>query len=170
MANPKKLHEQVAANLQAQRDGNTPPAESEGEKNDLDKKDVQQRIMDPNGTTIKLSYGDIVVYPFTMLYKRRASGFLSQVFADAIGGGARSEDELNMRVASLLMRREDLERELFRLSAVACFKPGVIQNDEDVAKKVLPIVVELQQNSDTTDIFKLFSAVCDLAEFKAPKT
>lgn len=170
MAARKKLHEQIAESLHAEKTGE-PASETQAneQQNDLDKPEVQERIMNPDGTAIKLSYGEIVVYPYAMRNKRRASGFLAQVFADAVGAGARSRDELELRTASLLMRREDLERELFRLAAVACFKPGSFKDDEDQAAKTLPILAELQDRCTSNDVFAVFAVVTELAEFKAPK-
>lgn len=170
MTQRKKLHQQIAENLQAQRDGETAPNTPEAEKNDLDKREVQARIMDPNGTAIKLSYGSIVVYPLSMRNRRRASGFLARITADAVGAGARSEGEALLRVASLLTQREDLEVELFRLSALACFKPGSFKDDNDEKVKTLPIIAEFQEKCNYEDSFALFGAISDLSEFTVPKT
>lgn len=158
---PKKYHEKLADNIRAQQVEDEKPEVKTAEE--LSDSTVQQRIMDPNGTPVDLSYGKIVVYPYTIRNKRRAGGFLAQVFADAVGAGSRSEEEFKLRVASLLTRREDLELELFRLCAVACGKPG---SDE---KKTLPIVAELQEKCTSSDVVQIFSVISELAEFSAPK-
>lgn len=167
----KKAHELIAENLKAIKEGKTLPhpdkaQEAQFIQQELEKTEVQQRIMDPDGTEVKLpSYGSITVYPLVMREKRKAGGFVAQVSADAIGGGARSNEELTLRFASLLMRRDDLESELFRLAAVATQKA----EDQANTAKILAQVADFQQKCTSEDIIALFGAVTDLAEFKAPK-
>lgn len=165
----KKQHERVAEELQRQRDGGSPVDTQPEPKNDLDQPAVQERIMNPEGTPIKLSYGEIIVYPLTVREKRKATGFLAQLSADLLRVGARSADEFKLRVASLLMRREDLETELLRTVAVACFRPGSFIDDADRAQKIIPIENELREKCEAVDIHTLFDVVGDLTKVETPK-
>jgi hypothetical protein len=151
MASREKL-----ARIGAAHRGETPSA-SAGV--DLDDSHEQDKIMDPPGNHVTVSWGTFKLYPFTIVMRRRASSFVNRILANTYGAGARSASELALRISSILTASDEVEHELLRFAAFAMSKPGAI-----IEENIEPIIAEMSAQASEDDIALLFNELVTLTK------
>ena len=158
----KKHYEKVAEHLKSQAEGEEPkPAQD-----DLDSREVQDEIMNPNGTPIDLSFGKFTVFPLTLEYEARAYGLCSAIMADSYGAGARSLMEIGFRISAVILRRSDYKRELLTLAGIASGRPGTM--DEQKAEVIAKDLLGKCKGKDYVDLFHAIFRLSGLKEVPKP--
>lgn len=152
MANKEKLANIARAHGIEQSEPETP------ERN-YDDPVEQTRILHPDAKIVKLSYGDVRLFPLAVAGLRRATAFISAIVADVRGFGASDEVNSGLRITQILMSNAQKEAELFLHVAYASGKPGTV--DPEQAQK---IATEIAEHAAPGDVVLLFTALTNLVQ------
>jgi hypothetical protein len=128
---------------------------------DLDNHATQERIRNPEGCDVQLSYATLHLYPPSIAMRRRVYGFCSRIIADAGSTLAPNQSIYAMRLVAIINERPDVEATLLRYTAYLCAQPGAIEADN-----AIELATEIGENATADDLAILFNHLCEAAEIR----
>lgn len=146
----------------ADKPGDGEPEDKLAGGDDLDDEQVQHRIFHPLPEIVKLSYGEVTLYPFSVRERCNAYGFCVETTASA-GVRSNSSVTLGMQIAAAVNRNPGVMAELFRLAAVASRPAGELK-----PKRIEQIANEFADRCSPQDRVLLLTAITKISGANEP--
>jgi hypothetical protein len=138
----------------------TPDAAAQKPNTDLDDHATQERIRNPEGCEVELSYETLRLYPPSFAMRREIYAFCTEILAESAEKGPTSSGVYSMRIVSLINRYRNAAQ-VYRHTAYLFGKPNAI-NDADSIK----FATEIGAQATPDDTAALFSHLCLVADIK----